>query len=411
MRGSVRQRTKGSWEIKYDIGLDDKGVRQQRTRTVVGRKSDADIERTRILQEIARGTYVDKRRSDKTEPTAESEAPLTVEAFMRRWLADVRTSFRETWYWRCSKMIDNNIVPCLGAIPLAELTSVQIRDWIDWSLEQGGRVKKGRPVSAAHQPGEPLSRQTVLHHSRVLRQALDVAVKWELIAKNPTRLVKLPRPVQTEMTALNEEQVKLLLEVVEAVCPSMRPLVMLAVQTGARRSELIALKWEDIDWDQKRLMICRSVEYGKAGKFTLKEPKTKAGRRNIPLSQFALDALRQQKGVQAEQRLRCGPAWKDHGFVFTQEDGGMLNPNRITSLFYQLWQRPTSSGWVAGVPRIRFHDLRHTFASLLLHKRLDIKLISTMLGHASVAITLDRYSHLMPGSDEQVAEAMDRMFG
>jgi integrase len=413
MRGSVKQRTKGSWELKFDIARDENGRRQQRSKTVQGSKRKAEEELARVMAQVADGTYVDERRSGKKEMPADPEGLVTVEAFMWRWLADTKASVREAWYRRCGKIILNNISPKLGAIPLVELTSVQIRDWIDWSLEQGGMVREGRPVNSTHQSGKPLARQTVLHHSRILRQALDVAVQWDLIQKNPARLVKLPRPMKTEMVALNEEQVKVLLEVVEEALPFMWPIVVTAVHTGARRSELLALKWDDIDWDQKRVMICRSVEdsYGGTGPRGLKEPKSRSGRRSIPLSQVALEALRRQKAIQAEQRLQYGPTWNNQGFVFTQKNGDMLKPDRISNLFFGLWRQPASRGWVAGLPRIRFHDLRHTFASLLLQQGVNVKVISTLLGHSSVSITLDRYSHLMKGMGEEAANEMDRLFG
>lgn len=411
MRGSVKQRTKGSYELKFDIQRDEKGARQQRSKTVQGSKRKAEEELARILAQVADGTYVDERRQKKGKTTETVvEGPMTVEGLMRRFMAEQRETVGDAWNRRMEMIVRCHIVPALGSIPLTELTAVHVRDWIDAQLSGGGHVRKGRPLGSSHLPGKPLERQSVLHHSRLLRQALEMAIVWDLgITKNPAKAVKLPRPKQIEMVALTEEQVGILEEMVKDTL--LHPLVIMAVHTGARRAELVALKWEDVDWEGERIMIRRGVEKDKDRVLVLKEPKTKAGKRSVTLSQVAQNTLRRQRGRQAEQRLAYGPTWKDGGFVFTRDDGTMMDPDRISTLYYRYWEHDSGKGWAAGLPRHRFHDLRHTFASLLLHKGLDIKLISTMLGHASVAITLDRYSHLMPGSGEKIAEAMDDMFG
>lgn len=328
---------------------------------------------------------------------------------MARFMSDQRLTVGDAWNRRMRMITRCHINPTLGDIPLKDLTPVHIRDWIDAQLTGGGIVRDGRPKSSGHQPGNPLERQTVLHHSRLLRQALEKAVEWDLITKNPARAVKLPKPDDKEMVALTEEQVEVLLMMLKDSW--LYPLVVCGVHVGARRAELVAMKWEDFDWEAKRVLIRRSVEKDDQGNCNVKGPKTKAGRRYVTLSNVVLTTLRYQKGKQAEQRLAYGPGWKDEGWVFTGDDGTMLDPDRISQHYYRFWEKPASKGFVMGLPRHRFHDLRHTFASLLLHQGLDIKLISTMMGHASVSITLDRYSHLMPGSGEKVADAMDRMFG
>jgi integrase len=411
MRGSIKQRTKGSYELKYDIGYDENGVRQQRSRTIRGSKRKAEEEMARIEVQVADGTYVDERRQKKGKTNAQPvpEAPITVAGLMERFLSEQKETVGDSWNRRMRMITRCHINPTLGDIPLKDLTPVHIRDWIDAQLEGGGIVRQGRPKSSSHEPGEPLERQTVLHHSRLLRQALEMAVDWDLIQKNPAKTVKLPKPEEKEMVALTEEQVEILLMMVKDSW--LFPLVMMAVHVGARRSELVTMKWSDIDWEERRVLIQRSAEKDDDGNYQIKGPKTKAGKRHVTLSKKVMDTLRKQKGLQAQQRLACGPTWKDEGWVFTNDDGTMLDPDRISQLYYRFWQQPASKGHVMGLPRHRFHDLRHTCVSLLLHQGLDIKLISTIIGHASVSITLDRYAHLMPGSGEKVAEAMDKMFG
>ena len=394
MRGSVKQRVTGSWEIKWDLPRGDDGKRRQRTKTMAGRKSDAERELARIMAAVADGTYVDEK-AVKGAPAVVIEGPVLVEQHLLRWLQTMESVVSRSAFRRYQDCIEDHIVPGLGKIPLVELTPHKVHDWLLWS-EQHGR-KRG-----VHKSGSDsmLSRQSVYHNGRTLRQALDMAVEWGLIAKNPVQSIKLPRPQRVEMIALLEPEVKTLIAFTQGKW--YHHIIVVAVMTGLRRSEMLALKWDDINMEEGRISLCRSLEKDETGVICCKEPKTRAGRRSVPINKTVITSLIQHKGLQAAQKLRCGPAYQDGGWVFPRENGTLLNPDTVSQAFIRLWNGPNP----VPIRKCRFHDLRHTFCSHMLAQGEHIKVVSSILGHASVAITLDRYGHLIPG---QVAEATGRL--
>ena len=397
MRGSVSQRIKGGgWEIKFDLPRGEDGKRRQRTRTYPTKRL-AERELARIQCEIAAGTYVDereKKRSTASEDTLPA-VDLTLTGQLNRWLRTVQNSVRVSTYQRYEEIVKKHLIPKLGNVPLSDLTTPMIIDWQEAQLHHG-RSRQGGVR------GSGLSRQTVKHHVRVLRQALKKAVEWDLITKNPADAVVLPKPSRNEMVALTEEEVKLLFAAAEGT--TIYPMIVLLTLTGIRRGELLGLRWDDIDWDEKRLRISRSLTVVFGSALEINDPKTPRSRRSVPLADFALTVLCRQRSQQAAMRLQMGPAFKDQGLIFCSADGSFFSPIALSHRFCRLIE-------ASGLRKCRLHDLRHTFASLMLQEGRDMKLVSTMLGHASVVITLDRYSHLMPGHDAGVAETMDRLFG
>jgi integrase len=234
----------------------------------------------------------------------------------------------------------------------------------------------------------------------VLHKALKAAVADGLIPRNAAAGLKLPRITREEIDPLTEEEARRLLETVRGA--RLEALYVLALSTGMRLGELLALKWEDVDLEDGRLRVRRTLTH--AGKsFVLGEPKTKNSRRTIRLTKGAISALKAHLSRQLEEMERMGSLYQPGGLIFATEGGTIVNPSNLRNRsFKPLLKR-------ADLQPIRFHDLRHTCATLLLSKSVNPKVVSEMLGHASISITLDIYSHLLPDMQEKAVAALENM--
>jgi integrase len=377
MKGHIRSRGRNSWSIVLDVGRDPvTGKRRQKWHTVNGAKKDAQREMTRLLHELQTGAYV--------EP-----AKMPLRDYLERWLSDyARTNVSRKTFERYCEIVRGHLMLALGQHSLSALRPLHIQNYFSQALQNGRRDGAGG-----------LSARTVLHHHRVLSQALHQAVRWQLLARNPADAVEPPRPIRTEMRALDEPQIARLLE---ASRPNrlLNLAILLATTTGLRRGELLALRWRDIDLDAASLSVRQSLEETRAN-LTFKEPKTEKGRRTVALPELAIEALRRRKAEQARVRLMLGPAYVDHDLVCAQDDGRPLRPRSLTHAFVNLLKRRPD------LIRIRFHDLRHSHATILPRNGIHPKIVSERLGHSTVGITLDVYSHVLPGMQEEAARKID----
>ena len=211
-------------------------------------------------------------------------------------------------------------------------------------------------------------------------------------------LVTPPRAAHREMQTLSPEQARAFLDAAQG--DRFHALYVLALSTGMRQGELLALRWQDVDLDRGTVQVRGSLQRTPAG-LTLTEPKTAASRRQVGLTPSAVAALRRHRVAQTEERLRFGSVWQDNGLVFCNEIGEPIDATHVTVRpFRRLLER-------AGLPQIRFHDLRHTAATLLLGQGVHPKMVSEMLGHTQIAITLDLYSHVTPTMQRQATDAME----
>lgn len=343
-------------------------------RYVYGRKyGDVQRKLAEAMGDAARGIVVDDKN-------------LTVSEYLDRFLEDVqRGSVRESTYSRDKYLITNHVKSALGRVKLKNLGAMH--------LQRLYREKQDAGLSA--------STVQKVHH--VLHKALAQAVRWDLIARNPSDAVKAPRPTTKEMRPLSAEEVRTLLEAAHG--NRLEALYVLAVTTGMRRGELLGLKWSDVDLENGRLSIRRALtRTGNGKRFALAETKTKGSRRRtVKLTQRAVEALRSHLERQLAEIEAARDIYEDYGVVFTTEAGTPINPSNLRQRnFAPLLKK-------AGLPHIRFHDLRHTCATLLLSKGVHPKFVQELLGHATIAITLDTYSHVMPGMGDQTARAMDQV--
>ncbi len=382
MKGHIRQRrgknNKNKWHIIYDGERKADGGRNQVTVKFDGTKRDAERELARLLHELHTGQFVEPGRE-------------TLGDFLTRWLRDCAAlNVQPKTYERYAEIVHTHLIPQLGQLRMEKLRPAHIQKYYAEALKTGRRDGKGG-----------LSSSTVLYHHRVLRCALQQAVTWRLLPRNPADDVTPPRASEREMRALSQEDADKLLEVAKE-SPHYTAIV-LAVTTGLRRGELAALRWQDLDLTRRYLTVHQAVEVTKAGGFRFKEPKTAGSRRTISLPAMAVEALKQHRAEQARQRLMFGPGYQDHGLVLASSDGTPCNPMALTKCLKPLLKK-------AGLPPLRLHELRHTHASQLINLKIDPLTVSKRLGHSKVSTTMDVYGHLMPGAQEQAMELLDAAY-
>ena len=247
-----------------------------------------------------------------------------------------------------------------------------------------------------------LGAQTVLHTHRVLREALSHAVKWGTLVRNPTDAVDPPRPRTRPREMWDTDVIHQFLK--EATKSPFRDIYNLAVLTGMRRGELAGLRWEHVDLDHGKLSVATTLQRIVGKGVVQGQPKTARGRRMLALSHSAVRLMQGVRSRQIERRLGAGPAWKDTGYVFTQEDGSPIDADRISKDFARIVRK-------AGLPYLTFHGLRHAHATLLLTAGVHPKVVSERLGHSNISITMDIYSHVLPDLQETAAQAIDERLG
>ena len=378
MAGYIRRRGKGSWQVTVDLGKDPMtGRRRRRFLPVRGTKRDADRALAEALHQ--RDTGIDV-----------SPGKLTVGDYLRRWLRDYAAqSVAASTLERYLSIVEHHLIPLLGSLRLRDLRPAHIQAAYGRARAPGGR---------ADGAASGLSPRTVLKHHRLLHEALSHAVEWQLLALNPAASVKAPRPGRPEMRVLDAEEAGRLLEA--AAETPFYALAYLALATGARMGELLALRWRDADLDRGSLQVTRTARRVTGKGIAYSEPKTHRSRRPVALSSETVQVLREHRIAQAERRLELGPAYADNDLVFTGPTGHPLDDSNLRRAF-----RRTLAD--AGLPRLRFHDLRHSAATLMLRAGVHPKVVSERLGHATVGITLDTYSHVLPDLQRDAAEALD----
>lgn len=359
--GSIRQRTDGRWEGTLRLA-------GGRRRSVYGKtQREVLAKMTRAKRDRELGLPM---RSERT----------TTGAYLARWLESTRASLRPSTWRRYEVLVRVHALPALGQIPLARLGPADVEQLY------AARLAEGSAPASVHQ----------LH--AVLHRAVDQASRWGLCARNVVALVTAPRPARTEMRTFTPEQARAFLDSVAG--DRLEALYVLALTTGMRQGELLALRWADVDPDARTARVRATLYRPRGGGYELASPKTARSRRQVALTHAAAAALRRHRTRQLEERLRVGAAWQDLDLVFANEIGGPLRGTRLTKTFQAALRR-------TGLPRMRFHDLRHTAATLMLGGGVHPKVASEMLGHSTIATTLDLYSHVAPTMQAAAADTLD----
>lgn len=363
--GNVRERPDGRWEAR--IQLSD-GARK----SIYGKTRKA------VVQEMNRLT----RARDQGLPVARDERQ-TLAQYLEGWLVTIKPTVRPTTWKRYGELL-KHATTRLGSTSLIKLTPQQVSQLYALELEDG------------------LAPRTVKHLHTVLHHALKDAVRHGLVQRNVTELVDPPRAPRHEQQALNPEQAQRLIQAAQE--DRLGTLVVVAIHTGMRLGELLGLRWQYVDLKNGVLQVRGSLQRAPHG-YVIAEPKTNASRRAVLLTPAACEALWRHQARQHAEREAAGPLWSANDLVFCNEVGKPLNGTVVLrGYFYPLLER-------AGLPRVRLHDLRHTAATLLLSQGVSPKVVASVLGHATTAVTLDVYSHVTPDMQRGAMDAMQRIIG
>lgn len=383
--GHIRQRSPGSWEIRYSLGVEPAtGRRRIATVTVKGSRKDAEKELRRLLRAVDTGEHVD--------PTQ-----MTVKEWLATWLAAVRDEVSPKSHERYGEIVTNFLAPALGSLPIAKLAPAHIQAaYAKWAVEGRRDGKQGG-----------LAPRTRRHFHRVLKAALGRAVEQQVLVRNPADAFKkrLPKIERREMVTLTIEQSARLLEAIRHTRIYWPALIALA--TGMRRGEVLALRWKNIDLTRNVGCVVRvteSLEQTKLGGLRFKSPKTDKARA-ITLPAFAVDELRRLKRQQAEELLALGIRQTGETLACSRADGEPHQPRSLTHEFSRLVRR------LPDLPRVRFHDLRHSHATQLLEAGVHPKVTQERLGHSTITTTLDLYSHVSGTMQDAAAERLDAALG
>jgi integrase len=368
MRGSIRSKGKNSWQIQIYTGLGPDGKHRRHFETIRGRKGDAQRRLTELLTSLDKGVY--------TPP-----GKLTVADLLNQFLQGyVKTNCSIRTLDATQSIAERHLIPYLGHILLRQLTPQAIQAYYGKACEK-------------------LSAKSVLYHHRILKQALKYAVRQGYLGRNPCDLVDPPKPRQKPMRTLTPEELEALLKA--AADNQFYPVIYTAVSTGLRQAELLGLRWRDIDLDLQSISVCQ-VLYKRRGICEFKEPKTEHSRRRVSMTPKLAAFLKEYKAERESLSLHLGRLPRLDDLVFASVEGKPIDPGVLSHNFARIVRR-------AGLENVRFHDLRHTFASLMLLRGAKPKVISEALGHSSVAFTMDVYSHIIEGMQSDAMALLDEV--
>ncbi len=368
MRGHIRKKGEHSWQITVDIGAGQDGKRRRHFETVHGGKKDAQRRLHELIVSLEKGVYTPLGR-------------LTLADHLHNWLEGyVKTNCSQRTLDGYQSIIERHLIPGLGHIQLKQLQPPAIQAYYGKAVEQ-------------------LSARTVHHQNRVLSQALKYAVRQGYLGRNPCDLVDAPSPRKKLMRTLTPGEVGFLFDTAQD--SPYYPVIYTAVSTGLRQAELLGLRWRDVDLDLLSLSVSQ-VLYKRGKVCIFKEPKTAHSRRRVAMTPKLALFLRDYLADRERLYHQLGKELALDDLVFASVEGKPLDPGVVSHNFHRIAAR-------AGLKNVRFHDLRHTFASLMLLRGAKPKVISEALGHASVGFTMDVYSHIIEGMQADAMALLDEV--
>lgn len=364
--GNVRKRSDGRWEARLRLPGDQRKHFYGETRSEVMKQLQT------FQRQVEQGTPMEASK-------------LTVGRYLHDWLEGCKPPALEHSTWNgYEQYVRLHLVPAFGGTKLVQLIPQQLQKLYAAKLAEGK------------------SQTTVRHIHACLHRALEDALRFGLVQRNVASLVRAPAMGKRPMQVYTPEQARIFLETAKG--ERLEALYVLALSTGMREGELLGLKWREVDLDGAVIQVQASLKVTTHGKRALGKPKTAGSRRKIMLTPTAVAALKAHRVRQVAERLQS-LAWHDTDLVFTNTVGNALDPTNLYRYDYKPLLRR------AGLPMIRLHDLRHTAATLLLLSGVHVKVVSEMLGHSSVNITLNLYSHVLPDMQASATSAMERLLG
>lgn len=367
MAGRVEKYGKG-WRYRASIGSDPvTGKRRWFTKAGFATRKEATTALNAVLADADNGMVVQR-------------SAITVAEYLDEWIDRVEGDLKATTAASYRNDI-GHLKRHLGRARLQDLTPIMVERTYHQLMKSGLKAKTVRNVHA------------------VLRRALSDAARLGLIVRNPAASARPPSPERVEQSTWTPAELNTFLASVQD--HRLFASFVLSATTGMRRGEVLGLRWRDVDLDSGRVSVVHTITTV-GGRPVETDTKTNKSRRRIGLDSVTVEVLKAHRRRQREERLLAGPLWTDTGLVFTEEDGSGVHPDRYTRRFAALVKK-------AGVPQIRLHDVRHTNATLALEAGVHPKVVSERLGHATIGITLDLYSHVSPSVDQAAAETIAAM--
>lgn len=361
--GSIYRRKDGRWAAAVSLG-------GRRRRTVYGAtREEVRRQLSRLVKEVDNGTFADARG-------------LRLGEFLDRWLEDSVKPRVRTWtYVGYEVNVRLHITPSLGRIRLEELAPLDVQRWMNRKVADG------------------LAPKSVRHLRATLRAALNQAVRWGMLSRNVAMLVDPPKVRRYEIRPLDPEEARRFLDQVKG--DRLEALYSVALALGLRQGEALGLQWRDVDLDRGGLRVVHQLQRVN-GTLTLVDLKTDQSRRTLLMPMSTVSRLHRHQKGQAEERRQFGAGWHDMGLVFTKPDGRPLEGSTVSRMFHRHLE-------AAGLPQRRFHDLRHSCATLLLVQGVSPRVVMEVLGHSEVGMTLNTYSHVIPQLRREAAERMQEI--
>jgi len=369
LAGQIIDRGNNKYLVRVYLGTDSMGKRQYSSKIITGKKEA--------------NTYLSEMLHKKNVGMLSHTGKTTVEEYLNNWFEVVKNRVSEKTFLGYQDLIKRYVLPSIGKKRLDKLKPEHIQSIINGMTDKG------------------LSPRTVRYTHMIFKNSLEHALKWELIFRNPAQHIELPKQKRSNTLVLDEKQSALLLK--EAKYTPFKALFSLMLTSGMRPSEALALKWSDVDFQQNRVQVAKTLLHAeKGGGWSLEETKTDRSRRTIPLPLSTMADLKEHKNDQLEQILEAKPkSYNNHGFVFAARNGEPMDRRNIIKRYFKPMLKR------AGLPDIRLYDLRHTCATLLLRAGENPKIVSERLGHASIVLTLDTYSHVLPDMQQSCADKLE----
>jgi len=371
MRGQIIEKSKGVWLIRIQQ-RDSNSKRKSFSETFKGTKSEADKQLTKKLGELDNGTL-------------NANSKQTLGEYLDVWLETIaKPRLHQRTFGDYKDLMRLHVRDSLGNIKLSDLKAIHIQ-----TLYGELQTKKN------------LAARRVRYVHAVLSSALRKAVELDILPRNVAKLVQLPKETKKEMDVLSEAECGLFLNALKG--ERLETMFSFALATGLRPEEYLALQWKDIDFDKQTASVRRAVIRLPKSKWYFSEPKTKSSRRTLPLPVTLVKELRAHRRKQNEERLKLGAAWQNHDLVFPSEVGTPSTHSNIT----QVYKRVLKNAELR--TSLRLYDLRHSHATLLLKAGVHAKVVSERLGHSTIALTLDVYSHVLPSMQAEAAAHLETM--
>ncbi len=366
MAGQLISKGKSKWLVRIYLGTDSEGKRSYFSKTINGNKKEAQAYLNKLLLQKDTGTFI--------QPTK-----LFVKDLLNQWLnTAVKQRVRDNTFHSYNYMVKKYMEPYLGKYKLSQLTPANIQEFYAKLQETG------------------ISPRTIRYAHTLLKNALEQAIEWDMLHKNPANKVTLPRHQKQEMKVLSPKETEIFINALSY--SKWKALFSLLLASGMRPGEALGLKWEDINFDNNRATIRRTlVRVGKG--WMLEEPKTRQSRRTIPIPAGTMQDIKEHQENQAEH-IKQANTYNDQSFVFANSNGDpLMERNIVRRHFKPILEKE-------GLPNIRLYDLRHTCATLLLSQGVNPKIVSERLGHASTTLTMDVYSHVLPDMQQEASDKL-----